>query len=123
MKNTHQCEIPCQACCTVLPPYAATEALPSILKHSQAAHVRAALHEYKEHKHDDDLILEIQDNGIGFDPSTVESGLHVGLQSMCARIECLGRQFQVESRTGCMVIQVILPLTADVQEAPASAWH
>lgn len=35
---------------------------------------------------DHKLILQIQDNGIGFDPATVEQGLH----SMCTRISRIG---------------------------------
>lgn len=93
----------------------AEEALTNILKHSQATHVCVRLQENEAAE----LILEIQDNGVGFDPSTVESGLHVGLQSMRARIERLGGQFQVESQINRTLIRVTLPATANTQEASA----
>ncbi|MDN5511796.1 sensor histidine kinase [Acinetobacter sp.] len=64
---------------------------------------------------DHQLILQIQDNGIGFDPATVEQGLHVGLHSMCTRISRIGGQFEIDSEPGHTTIQVILPLTESKQ--------
>lgn len=46
---------------------------------------------------DHKLILQIQDNGIGFDPATVEQGRYVGLHSMCTRISRIGGEFKIDS--------------------------
>ncbi|OTG72287.1 histidine kinase [Acinetobacter sp. ANC 4169] len=88
----------------------AEEALTNILKHSQATEVMVSLSE-SDHK----LILQIQDNGIGFDPATVEQGLHVGLHSMCTRISRIGGEFKIDSEPGHTTIQAILPLTESKQ--------
>lgn len=89
----------------------AEEALTNILKHSEASEVTVALTAADSHE----LVLRIQDNGVGFDPQTVEAGLHVGLQSMQARISRLGGIFSISSAAGHTAIQVILPLKPDLQ--------
>lgn len=85
----------------------AEEALTNILKHSQASEVKVSLTETANNE----LMMYIQDNGIGFNPKTVEAGLHVGLQSMHARIHRLGGEFKIDSQPGKTSIQVILPLS------------
>ncbi|CAB1214154.1 sensor histidine kinase [Acinetobacter bouvetii] len=89
------------------------EALTNILKHSQANKVSLQLNESE----DKTLILQIQDNGIGFEPATVYTGLHVGLHSMQARISRMSGQFKIDSKPGQTIIQVILPLTETTQKA------
>ncbi|MFV5403451.1 ATP-binding protein [Acinetobacter sp. 228] len=83
------------------------EALTNIVKHSQASEVNISLTETENNK----LMMCILDNGIGFNPKTVEAGLHVGLQSMQARIHRLGGEFKIDSQPGKTSIQVLLPLT------------
>ncbi|MDV2468140.1 ATP-binding protein [Acinetobacter chinensis] len=90
----------------------AEEALTNILKHSKATQVYVTLRENENGW----LVLQIEDNGIGFSPAEVDSGLHVGLQSMRARIERIGGQFQVESQPGRTVIEVMLPFIPDIQQ-------
>lgn len=82
----------------------AEETLTNILKHSQATEVVIALTESENQ-----LILHIEDNGIGFDPTLVERGLHVGLHSMKTRISRIGGQFKIDSQAGSTVVQAILP--------------
>lgn len=84
----------------------AEEALTNILKHSAATEVCIVLTEPATHE----LVLHIQDNGIGFDSENVRAGLHVGLHSMQARISRLGGKFQIYSQPGKTSIQVSLPL-------------
>lgn len=79
------------------------EALTNVLKHSRANFIKVVLIQTDEH-----VILEIHDNGIGFDPQTVENGLHVGLQSMQARVNRIGGTFKIHSKSGNTVIQVKL---------------
>lgn len=84
----------------------AEEALTNILKHSQATQVSFSLEE-TEQCH---LIMSIQDNGKGFDISLVSTSLHVGLQSMQARIQRLGGELKILSQPSSTLIQVNLDL-------------
>ncbi|WP_262443043.1 sensor histidine kinase [Acinetobacter ursingii] len=79
------------------------EALTNIIKHSHATLVKVSLfQEYQQ------LILEIEDNGVGFDPSTVQQGLHVGLQSMQVRVNRISGIFEIHSEMGQTLIRVKL---------------
>lgn len=49
-------------------------------------------------KHDGALVLEVEDDGVGFDPSAVEEGL--GLRSMRHRTDLLGADLTVDSAPG-----------------------
>lgn len=69
----------------------AQEALHNVVKHSGASQVALRLQQDR-----DQLILEIQDNGCGFDAMASFPG-HLGLQSMRERIERLGGQFYLAS--------------------------
>jgi len=58
------------------------------------------------------LIAEISDDGVGFDPSAEIDGRHLGLVGMRERVEILGGTFDVESAPGRGTkICVRLPLT------------
>lgn len=88
------------------------EALTNVIKHSQATEICVAFIENEQQ-----LILEITDNGIGFNPDAVEQGLHIGLQSMLTRVQKIGGQFNLESEIGKTTIQVILPRkTTDLEQ-------
>lgn len=82
----------------------AEEALNNIVKHSQANQVQVSLIEIENRI----LILEVQDNGRGFDPLSVQQGFHVGLQSMQVRIKRLGGEFEMHSTQGETTIRAIL---------------
>lgn len=84
----------------------AEEALNNIVKHSQATEVRVTLYE-NEHNC---LNLEIQDNGVGFAPASVQQGFHVGLQSMQVRVKRLGGDFTMLSQAGETIIQASIQL-------------
>lgn len=81
----------------------AEEALTNIIKHSHADCVQVRLIQDQKQ-----LILEIEDNGVGFNPDTVQEGLHVGLQSMQVRINRIGGQFEILSDIGETIIRVKL---------------
>ena len=68
------------------------EALTNIIKHSRATQVDVTLVENQQH-----LILEVSDNGVGFNPDQVQEGLHVGLHSMQVRISRIGGEFKIIS--------------------------
>lgn len=72
----------------------AQEALHNIAKHAGATHVELSLQML-----DGELMLEIQDNGKGFDPQAEFPG-HLGLQSMRERVTDLGGELQIHSQPG-----------------------
>lgn len=83
------------------------EALTNVLKHSQAKWVRIDL------QLDDpaSLQLVIEDNGIGFDVSSVRlNGLGVGLESMKNRMERANGTLLIDSSPGVTRLWVSLPL-------------
>jgi PAS domain S-box-containing protein len=70
------------------------EALHNVVKHAQASHVDIEMAGSA-----DELILEVRDNGVGFDPGGHFPG-HLGLQSMRERIERMGGEFRIDSAPG-----------------------
>jgi PAS domain S-box-containing protein len=73
------------------------EALNNILKHARAAHVDVALERHADH-----VSLIIEDDGVGFDPSTAAIGSGgVGLVGMRERAALIGADLQIESTAGC----------------------
>jgi signal transduction histidine kinase len=76
----------------------AQEGITNILRHSQADQVRVSL------VCDQDLVvIEVQDNGRGFDQSELEfreGSQHMGLKSMRERIELFAGRLHVESKKG-----------------------
>ncbi|MCH4247404.1 MAG: histidine kinase [Acinetobacter populi] len=80
------------------------EALTNILKHSQATQVNVHLY----YRLPTQLVLEIEDNGIGFDVDAIlESGISVGIRSMQIRLAKIQANMHIESQTGQTFIQVI----------------
>jgi two-component system NarL family sensor kinase len=69
------------------------EALTNINKHAQASTVSVRLFES-----DDVVYLVVSDDGVGFDPGSLEGGL--GLDGMHDRLRLLGSTLDVESRPG-----------------------
>jgi len=75
------------------------EALNNILKHARATSIKIALK-----KETDKTILEIQDNGIGFDMDVTPGGM--GLQGMKERAEQFGGELRITSGTNGTTIRV-----------------
>lgn len=67
------------------------EALQNIRKHTEATRIIVKLS-----KHDDTMILMIQDDGIGFDVTDTPAG-HFGLQNMRQRAEAVGARLEIVS--------------------------
>ena len=84
------------------------ESLANIARHSGARHVVVTLTYL-----DDMLLLDIRDDGCGFDVGAVQRSMHggFGLTGMCERAELLGGSVVVESepRSGC-VVSVSIPI-------------
>jgi signal transduction histidine kinase len=69
------------------------EALNNIAKYSRASRVEVHLSQTNG-----ELVFEVVDDGVGFDP--VDTGYGTGLQGMVDRLDALGGAVLVESRPG-----------------------
>ena len=84
------------------------EALTNVIKHSQARHVRLSFEQAKP----DELVLEIEDDGVGFDvPAVNASGLGIGMRSMSMRIARVGGALTIDSRPGRTALTARLALS------------
>jgi signal transduction histidine kinase len=82
------------------------EAVNNVIRHAQAQHVGVMLKRNREQ-----VILQVVDDGQGFDAQLPRSGRHVGLWSMRERVEQLGGQFEVRSAPGQgTVVTAVIPL-------------
>lgn len=70
-----------------------TEALSNALRHSEADNVSVEVA-----RRDDDIVVEVVDDGIGFDPTDVEAGM--GLANMRARTISLNGKLELTSQPG-----------------------
>jgi PAS domain S-box-containing protein len=87
----------------------AQEALHNVVKHAGAGQVivrleadagqPAALRPQGGVSSSGRLVLEVQDDGVGFDPATVPAG-HLGLRTMADRMEQIGGALEIESAPG-----------------------
>ena len=73
--------------------FSCLEALQNAAKHSQASRVRLQLSE-----RDGGLQIQIDDDGVGFDPATQRRGS--GLQNISDRIEAVGGSLEIRSAPG-----------------------
>jgi signal transduction histidine kinase len=72
----------------------AQEALHNTVKHARAKRVSIRMHWNAEF-----FLLEIDDDGVGFDPASAFPG-HLGLHSMRERVTRLGGTLKIESAPG-----------------------
>jgi signal transduction histidine kinase len=82
----------------------AQEALHNIVKHARASVVELRLTGLA-----DEIILEVRDNGKGFDPSAPFPG-HLGLRSMRERATKMGGTLTIESLPGqgtCVGVRIL----------------
>lgn len=68
------------------------EALTNIVRHARAQHTSVVITHSSE-----GIQLIVEDDGIGFDPSSISASDHIGLSSMRERVELLGGVFTIES--------------------------
>jgi signal transduction histidine kinase len=73
--------------------FVAVEALGNVRKHAEATTTTLTLAERDGH-----VVLEVHDDGVGFDPDDVDS--RSGLEHMADRMAALGGTLLVESRPG-----------------------
>jgi signal transduction histidine kinase len=82
------------------------EAVNNVTQHAQAQHVSVTLDQNQEQ-----VTLQVVDDGQGFNAQLPRSGRHVGLWSMRERVEQLGGQFEVRSAPGKgTVVTAVIPL-------------
>jgi PAS domain S-box-containing protein len=76
----------------------AQEALMNVIKHAGANHVEVSLQPQNGH-----VVLEVRDDGVGFDPSergAFGEGHHFGLIGMRERVEMAGGKWEIHSSVG-----------------------
>ncbi|HEX2075102.1 MAG TPA: GAF domain-containing protein [Geodermatophilus sp.] len=73
------------------------EALANVAKHSGARRATVRLQHRRTGHHE--LVVEVVDDGVGFDPSARQPG-HLGLRTMAQRVQQLGGVFRLDSRPG-----------------------
>ena len=74
--------------------FIAQEALNNILKHARAKNVTVSLKNKKSN-----IVLEVEDNGCGFDPKTTDWG-GIGMRSMRERAVQIGGRLKISSAPG-----------------------
>lgn len=80
------------------------EGLMNIQKHAHASYAR-----FQGRLTPKGIVLELEDNGVGFDPEVCNSGF--GLKGMAERVQILGGNFKITSAQGQGThIQVTIPL-------------
>ncbi|NDJ77764.1 MAG: GAF domain-containing sensor histidine kinase [Chloroflexi bacterium] len=70
------------------------EGLSNVARHAHASQVRVTVREA-----DNNLLLTVEDNGVGFDPVAMQDPESFGLQNMEQRARRLGGTFSIESGT------------------------
>jgi len=96
------------------------EAVHNVIKHAQAGQVLVRVKQDRQH-----LVVEVQDNGVGFDPAALEQPGRrkgVGLLSMRKRAELLQGSFALTSSPGTGTrVRVQVPLLAPEADSPHGA--
>jgi signal transduction histidine kinase len=88
----------------------AKEAMINALKHGEPTHLRIGLWVGGPQ-----VILSVEDDGKGFDPSTVDESTHFGLGLMRERLRLSGGELSLESRPGMTRVEARLPLNGPSQ--------
>jgi signal transduction histidine kinase len=89
----------------------AREALNNVLKHARASRITVRLE-----RGETDVVLEVRDDGVGFEVDDTERGL--GLRGMAQRAEALGGRLSVTSGVDCgTCVRVVAPAAAKPKKA------
>ncbi|MBI1248575.1 hypothetical protein GC197_12140 [bacterium] len=88
------------------------ESITNARKHSEASNIKVSIRPDDSH-----LIVQIQDNGLGFDPDTVELTGY-GLKSLRMKAEMLDGELKIESTPG-QGTDVLLRLPQTTNERPS----
>jgi signal transduction histidine kinase len=90
------------------------EALTNVAKHARADTVRVAVGES-----DGDLLVEVQDDGVGFDPMSATGGF--GLAGMHERVSLAGGTLDISSDEQGTVVKASLPARGRLDAASAAS--
>jgi PAS domain S-box-containing protein len=83
----------------------AQEALNNVRKHAKATVVDVTLRRER-----DDVVVEVRDNGEGFDVTAAVSEDHRGLRNIASRAQAAGGRLSIDSKPGAgTTIQVVIP--------------
>jgi signal transduction histidine kinase len=91
------------------------EALTNVVKHSRAGCVRVAVGESEG-----ELTVEVQDDGEGFDPDTVDHGF--GLAGMKERVDLAGGTLSISSDERGTLVTACLPTRDDRRRGNQAEW-
>jgi signal transduction histidine kinase len=92
----------------------ALEALNNVLKHAKARHVRVVIRFL-----DTATCMEIEDDGVGFEPTVARGGM--GLEGMRERAQRIGAKLQIQSAPGQGTkVMIEAPLTSVRDDTTAS---
>jgi signal transduction histidine kinase len=89
------------------------EALTNVAKHARASNVRVGVQVSDGH-----VLLEVQDDGAGFDTEVVGSGF--GLDGMRERVSLAGGTLSISSGEQGTLVTAALPTDASVEHSPAA---
>jgi signal transduction histidine kinase len=69
------------------------------------------------------LVLEIEDDGVGFDPGQVPAG-HLGVRTMGDRVEQVGGTLEIRSVVGAgTTVRVTVPCTHQAEDTYEDVHH
>ena len=89
----------------------AREALSNIARHSRATQAAVVARTTP-----DEVIIEITDNGVGFDPARIAPGRHHGLSNLRERAIAAGGRLEIDSRPGAGTRLIVhLPARTEAQ--------
>ncbi|MDX5511553.1 MAG: sensor histidine kinase [Hymenobacteraceae bacterium] len=77
-------------------------------------HAKATLMQVQLIKHENELILMIEDNGVGFDTQHLDKNQGIGLKNVKSRIDCLNGEMYIDSVLGRgTIITIEIPLVSE----------
>ena len=96
----------------------AREAIRNALRHSRASRIVVDVQD-----RDGNLRIRVEDDGVGFDPDSVDTRSHFGLALMRERVELAGGVLLVESRRGEGALVVARLPSASTPGSPGGRQH
>lgn len=84
------------------------EGLTNVIKHSRARFVRVSLSQIEASI----IVLEIEDNGVGFDVDAVRgANISIGMRSMATRIARVGGKLDIQSQPGKTLLKTVITIS------------
>jgi signal transduction histidine kinase len=96
--------------------HVAKEAVLNALKHAQASSIQVIIRES-----DVAAMVEVIDDGAGFEPEAVDESVHFGLGLLRERIQMLGGSFELSSRKGAGTRLLVTLPTNPATNSPSSS--